>query len=255
MAAIAASTAAWSDEVDSMNVVVRSGRRLDVEHGHVRGAELGEHLDQAGADAGGRAGDDDALALVAEWVTHAPHTLIAENTSDVMVSSTTASSEMRSPSASWRTAPAHDPAGDAHRRLVHHVGHVDVRRERRFVAALVDDVHVRAVVAKRIRTVAPVFGLPRHHGVAAGHVGPGELRPRDGVGVGAAREVHVFGQQAGEHVEVALVVVEPPLAEQVGERGRIDHVSPPRTTGKSNSVTLFCGHAVRNQRSPTRRLR
>ena len=77
--------------------------------------------------------------------------LTVEKTSDVIVSSTTCSSAMRSRSVSSRTAAGHDPAGNASRRLVHHLRDVDVRRERRLVAALLDDVDVRAVVAQRIR--------------------------------------------------------------------------------------------------------
>ena len=47
-----------------------SGRRFDVEHGDVGGAELGEQVEQRRTDAGRRPGDDDALAVVHEWIAH-----------------------------------------------------------------------------------------------------------------------------------------------------------------------------------------
>jgi hypothetical protein len=49
---------------------VRTGRRLEVEDGDVGRADLGQEVEQGGSHAGGRAGDDDALAGVAERVGH-----------------------------------------------------------------------------------------------------------------------------------------------------------------------------------------
>src|SRR3954467_4724499 len=64
----------------------------------------------------------------------------------------------------YRTA--NDAARDAGGHLVDDVGHVDVRRERRRVTVLVDDVDVRTVVAERIRRVTAVLDLPGHDVVA-----------------------------------------------------------------------------------------
>jgi hypothetical protein len=50
--------------------IMRTGRRLHVDHRDGPGAELGEHLDECCPDAGRGAGDDDVLALVAERIGH-----------------------------------------------------------------------------------------------------------------------------------------------------------------------------------------
>ena len=67
---MAPSTAASELRSVCRNVDAGPDGSFDVEHGDVLGAELGDQLEQGRAQAGVRAGDDDALALVAERVGH-----------------------------------------------------------------------------------------------------------------------------------------------------------------------------------------
>ena len=67
-ATIAASTAFTSERSVGRKFWCGPDGDFDVEDGHGRRAELGEEVKQRGADAGGAAGDDDALVLVAEGV-------------------------------------------------------------------------------------------------------------------------------------------------------------------------------------------
>ena len=57
-------------EVGREERVVRPARRVEVDRGDVRDVELGEHVEQRGADAARAAGHDDAAAFIAERVRH-----------------------------------------------------------------------------------------------------------------------------------------------------------------------------------------
>ena len=57
-------------EIRGEERVVRPARRVEIDRGHVRGVELGEHVEQRRADSTRRARHDDTAALVAERVRH-----------------------------------------------------------------------------------------------------------------------------------------------------------------------------------------
>ena len=84
------------------------------------------------------------------------------------------------------------------------------------------EVEVRDVVPQRVRAVQAMLGLPVHHLVASAGVGPHELFEARRAGVGAAREVHVVGEQRPHLVEAAGVVGEPPTSQQLLGRRRVD---------------------------------
>ena len=63
-------------QVDLDEGVDRALGLLDVEHGDVGGAQLLQQGDERRPDAGGAAGDDHALALVAEQVPHGTDPLV-----------------------------------------------------------------------------------------------------------------------------------------------------------------------------------
>src|SRR6185437_1042293 len=130
-----------------------------------------------------------------------------------------------------------DPGRQVRHRTLDDLGDEDVRGERSLAVALFDHVDVRPVVTERVRAAQPVLGLPRHDVVATGDVAADEVFERGGTGVGAADEAHVVGEQPGEHVEPALVVVPPPPADEVLHGRGLDHFSIPPETDRSSPVT------------------
>ena len=92
--------------------------------------------------------------------------------------------------------------------------HEDVRPEVGLVSPSLDDMHVGAVVAKRVRAVEAVLTLPGHHVVSPVEVGTHELLVVGLPGVGATREADVVGEETGEDLELALVIVQPPPTDE-----------------------------------------
>ena len=117
-----------------------------------------------------------------------------------------------------------DDAGREGRDPTDDLGDKDVRGEGRLTPPLLDHVHVRAVVTQRIRAVLAVVRLPRHDRVPTRVVRTHEFLVVGRTAVGPTREVHVLGKQPAEHLEVALVVVEPPPTHEILDVRRFDHL-------------------------------